>query len=278
MPDVNIKGVISVETAAAAANILELKGNIAKLKDELKNSEKGSHAQTEAFVNLNKAQKDLSQASKDYTETLKEKTVETNKSSEAFGILKGKVQGLVPGLAGAESGIGSFGKALKILAMNPIMLILTAIVAVLTFVYEAFNNTSAGAKKTGQVFAGITAVLGVLKDAAFILGRSLIDMVQALMAAYDAAKKFLSFDFAGAKKSWEEAKNHAKDVGNEVAEAAALATKALSGQIQAQGEAIKKQAQSATGALENSARLRSAKREIARILTVKTERERLGKI
>ena len=38
------------------------------------------------------------------------------------------------------------------------------------------------------------------------------------------------------------------------------------------------QFQSATGALENSARLRSAKREIARILTVKTERERLGKI
>jgi large subunit ribosomal protein L29 len=36
--------------------------------------------------------------------------------------------------------------------------------------------------------------------------------------------------------------------------------------------------QSATGALENSARLRAAKHEIARILTVKTERERLGKI
>ena len=35
--------------------------------------------------------------------------------------------------------------------------------------------------------------------------------------------------------------------------------------------------QSATGALENSARLRSAKREIARILTVRHERERLGK-
>ncbi len=34
--------------------------------------------------------------------------------------------------------------------------------------------------------------------------------------------------------------------------------------------------QSATGALENSARLRSAKREIARILTVRHERERLG--
>jgi large subunit ribosomal protein L29 len=36
--------------------------------------------------------------------------------------------------------------------------------------------------------------------------------------------------------------------------------------------------QSATGALENSARLRSAKREIARILTVKAERGRVGKI
>jgi len=36
--------------------------------------------------------------------------------------------------------------------------------------------------------------------------------------------------------------------------------------------------QSATGALENSARLRSAKREIARILTVQLERARLGKV
>jgi large subunit ribosomal protein L29 len=35
--------------------------------------------------------------------------------------------------------------------------------------------------------------------------------------------------------------------------------------------------QSATGALEDSARLRLAKREIARILTVKNERERLGR-
>ena len=35
--------------------------------------------------------------------------------------------------------------------------------------------------------------------------------------------------------------------------------------------------QSATGALENSARLRVAKREIARILSVKNERVRLGK-
>ena len=35
--------------------------------------------------------------------------------------------------------------------------------------------------------------------------------------------------------------------------------------------------QTATGALENSARLRLAKREIARILTIRYERERLGK-
>lgn len=36
--------------------------------------------------------------------------------------------------------------------------------------------------------------------------------------------------------------------------------------------------QSATGALENGARLRHAKREIARILTIKNERARLGKV
>lgn len=36
--------------------------------------------------------------------------------------------------------------------------------------------------------------------------------------------------------------------------------------------------QSATGALENSARLRAAKRDIARILTVRHERARPGKV
>jgi large subunit ribosomal protein L29 len=36
--------------------------------------------------------------------------------------------------------------------------------------------------------------------------------------------------------------------------------------------------QSATGALENGARLRTAKREIARILTIKHERARLGRV
>lgn len=36
--------------------------------------------------------------------------------------------------------------------------------------------------------------------------------------------------------------------------------------------------QSATGALENGARLRTARREIARILTIKNERARLGKV
>jgi large subunit ribosomal protein L29 len=35
--------------------------------------------------------------------------------------------------------------------------------------------------------------------------------------------------------------------------------------------------QGATGSLENSARLRMAKRELARILTVQGERERLGR-
>ncbi len=36
--------------------------------------------------------------------------------------------------------------------------------------------------------------------------------------------------------------------------------------------------QSATGALENSAHLRAAKREIARILTIQLERARLEKV
>ena len=89
MADVNIKGIISVETQDAAKNILQIKENIEKLKEELKSSTTGSSEQTAAFVKLNAAQKELGDATKAYTETLKTGSVEVNKSGEAFSILKG---------------------------------------------------------------------------------------------------------------------------------------------------------------------------------------------
>ena len=213
MADVNIKGVISVETAAAAKNILEVRENIAKLKTELKGSTAGSAEQTAAFVKLNAAQKELSQASKDYTETLKEAAPEVNKSGEAFSPLKGKVQGMIPGLKGAEGGAKSFGAELKVLAATPLIFIITAIVAVLKFLYEAFQSSVEGGKQIQQVWAGIGAVGAQIKDAIFGLVRAFIDVT---VAAY----KFIHLDFAGAAESMKKANNEGaesmRQLGNAV--------------------------------------------------------------
>ena len=131
----------------------------------------------------------------------------------AVALLKTKIQSLVPGLAGAEGGVKSFGSQLKLLAATPLILILTGIVLVLKFIYEAFQSSVEGGKKLNQTWAGISAVGTQLKDSIFGLVRALTD---AGVAAY----KFIHLDFAGAAESIKSANKEAtesfKQLGNAV--------------------------------------------------------------
>ena len=187
MADVNIKGQVSIDTSAAEGSMNKLNATIKDAKKALADAKVGSNEYKAAQLELKAAQKELQTATELANST-------HNKSGEAFSLLKGKVQGLVPGLSGAESGVKSLGSQLKILAMNPVMLILTAIVAVLAFLYESFTSSVEGGKKMQQVFAGLQAVASQVKDALFALGRSLIDVVT-------AAYQFMHLDFAGAAES-----------------------------------------------------------------------------
>lgn len=243
MDDIKIKGSIVVDSSDGAKALDDINKRIKESKKAWSDAKIGSDEYKTAQAALMQAQKDLTTTQEKLKESTDGANGTTNKSAEAFGILKEKVQSLVPGLQGAEGAAGSFGSALKVLALNPIMLLLTAIVSVLAFVYEAFNNTSAGAKKTAQVMAGVSEVLGVVKDAAFILGRSLIDLVSALFSALNAAQKFMSFDFAGAKQSWSNAANSMKEVGKSAVEAKDMFINAVDGKAFALGEAVKKEEQ-----------------------------------
>ncbi len=217
-----VAATVKLDTSLAAKQMSDLNKIIAEQKKIWKDAEIGSKEYQEA-------QKKLGEAQTEYNKLAEESGGGAKKQSEAFGVLKDKIGGLVPGLKGAESGVKSFGSELKILAANPVMLILTAIVLALTFVYEAFKNTGEGAKKTEQVMAGLKATLGVLMDTVFALGRAWLDSAKALFSVYEAAYKFITLDFKGAGKAIDEAKEHAKDAVKDVKEAGDKFADAASG-------------------------------------------------
>ncbi len=137
----------------------------------------------------------------------------SSSATTSIADLKGKIGSIVPGFAAAESGAASFSNTLKLLALNPFVLILTSIVVVLKTIYEAFQSSVEGGKKIQQVWAGISAVAAQMKDAIFGLVRSFADVA---VAAY----KFITLDFKGAgeamKKANQESAESMRQLGNAV--------------------------------------------------------------
>ena len=190
-----VAATLRIDADAAIKSTLILKDNISKLKKEIKETTAGSDEQVQAFKKLQDAENEL-------TKAVKSGTDEKNKSGEAFSTLKSKAQDLVPGLKGADGGVTSFGAQLKILAANPIVLVLTGIVLALTFLYEAFAGSVEGGKQLKQVFAAIEAAGTILMDAVLGIGRAIIDVTVAVF-------KFLTLDFKGAAASFKKAGNEA---------------------------------------------------------------------
>ena len=170
MADVEIKGKISVDTGNAGKSINELNTAIKEQSKLLKDAKVGSEEYKSAQAALSKAQDELKKTTDAANET-------HGKSGEAFGILKDKINGMVPGLEGAQTGVKSFGAELKVLLVNPIILFLTAIVAVLALVYKAFTNTFEGGEKMEQIFAGIKAAAQALIDNLQKLGKVAMDFL-----------------------------------------------------------------------------------------------------
>ena len=185
MADVEIKGRVTVDTGTTTKSINDMNKSLADSKKALKDLAVGSDEYKKAQADITRQTQELSNA--------------TSQSGGAFSKLKDTLNQTVPGFQGASQGASGFGKQLWLLAANPLVLILTAIVAVCTLVYKAFANTAEGGKKMEQVFAGIQAVIQVLTDRLFHLGT--------------AAIKLFSGDFTGAAN---EAKAAVTGIGDEI--------------------------------------------------------------
>lgn len=184
---------VQVDTDEAQKNVLKLQGNVNDLKKAFKDSAAGSDEQLAALKKLKAAEKELADAQNVLTQS-------NEKSAGAFSKIKGSLSA-IPGAAGAATqSVTGLGTTLKALAANPIVLVITALVGALTLLYKAFTSTNDGADKMEQIFAGIGAVIDVLRDR--------------VLKIAGAIAKFFSGDFKGAIQ---DAKSAVSGLGDEIA-------------------------------------------------------------
>lgn len=182
---VSIGAKLSVDTGNSAKSINDIQKEIKASTVALKQATIG----TDEYA---QAEKRLAAANTELKKTTEEK-------NGSFNLLKTNLANTVPALKGVEVAGGGVGSMLKLLAANPLILILVAIVTVLKGLYEAFKSTFEGGQKVEQVFAGIGAAVQVVWDR--------------IVAFAGAVIKFFSGDFKGAIK---QAKEAVSGIGDEI--------------------------------------------------------------
>ena len=209
---------------------------------------------------------------------LSEKINETGKAGDIFGQLKNGASQLIPGLKGAEAGLGSVLTQMWALVANPIGATIAAIVVSIKFLYEAFQSSVEGGKELKAAFAAVSAIGTQVKDAMFGLGRALMDVAS-------SAYKFITLDFEGAAESMKKANDEASEsyeqLGDAVDGTTAKIIYNLTKQQQANDKARKIQAvvQSETNKLlvksretltDETASIRDKKKALAEVTKAET--------
>lgn len=170
---------VQVDTDAATKNMLKLKGTVEDLKKEFKKTQAGTDEQVAALKALTAAEKELADAQKKLND-------EQEKTSGSFSKIKNTL-GLLPGAAGAAGqSVNALGSTFKALLANPVVLVITAIVAGLTLLGKAFASTRKGADLIAQGFAYFTGAIDKIMQ---IIG----DFITSLTSVGDLLSKVGSF-------------------------------------------------------------------------------------
>jgi len=168
MADVNIKASITVDTGNTESKVQGVQTGMEK---------------------AGKTIQDTGNKTKDTTNNF-------TKLKEGLGNLPGPVGSVVSAFDGLK-------KAFVAIVMNPVGLVLAAIVATLGLLYAAFTNTFAGGQKVEQIFAGIKAT-----------GQALLDNLDKIGSAI---KNVFTFNFSAAKKDLQDIGNAAVDAYGKMA-------------------------------------------------------------
>jgi len=142
---------------------------------------------TDGFVDKTVSSlEDLEQAAKDAEDALKKAPLGTKAFKDAKDAVDQNTKALenaqtqakgfgqsmtgLPGpLGSAAQGVKGLGTAFKALLANPVVLVISGIVAALAGLFKAFTSTKEGGEALDRVMAGVGAVMDVLRDTALKL-------------------------------------------------------------------------------------------------------------
>lgn len=109
---------------------------------------------------------------------------DTKGATGTFGKLKSGLTDMSPALGGVEGGLSKVTSAMKVLAVTPLLLVITLIVGALSLLYKAFTSTADGADKVSFVFTALKSVITTVLNTVLEVGGAIV--------------KFFSGDFKGA--------------------------------------------------------------------------------
>ena len=115
-----------------------------------------------------KKTKDASKAQKELNKEAKKTNTSVRQMSQSFGIF-GKALSPIGGA------VRRIGMAFKALLANPVLLFIVGIVTAITGLVKAFTSTKEGGEALERIFAGLGAVLNVIRDLVVKAGTALVD-------------------------------------------------------------------------------------------------------
>lgn len=211
--------------ADASKTIKEMKQDVKDLRKAFEDTKAGTAESTAAFQKLKTAEDALKKSTSDLGKTAGEGTT-------SFGKLREGIASVPGPLNAVGEGGNKVNSIFKTLASNPLLLILTAIVGVLTLLYKAFTNTFEGAEKVEQIFSGIKAAAQALFDNIGHLASALV--------------KFFTFDFSGAVDEIKQVVGAATDAYSKMSELTKQAQELHKEQLANDLDAAKRQRDLAT--------------------------------
>ena len=158
MSQVEIGAKVSVDTGSAAQNVLTLQQSVAKLKDEFKGSAQGSEEQKQAFIKLQHAQNELKKANGDLQKSMKGTEEAAKSGGEKFSNLKGQMASISPAAGGAAEAASKFNGVLNVLKANPIIAVLSVLVAIIIGLVNKFKDMDGAADAMGDAWAEVSGI------------------------------------------------------------------------------------------------------------------------
>ena len=141
------------------AETRKLKNESKELAAQLVKLAKEGKENSDEFRDLEKQYKDTTKKAQDFDKQLKEIDETVGDSFRNVGNYKDSI---VEAFEGAGVGVSGFGQKLKALAANPIMLLITAVVAGLKLLFDAFKQSKTGSElftKAAGVMNGVMALI-----------------------------------------------------------------------------------------------------------------------